>query len=116
MKICTRAATVAVEVECGGAGGASRRFSTPSQSARVRSVGATVAAANLVSRAAAPTPCYSDARQGPTSLLPGWASPIRTRVKGLMGRWAHWWRDQSNTRKSTTLSIDDFYLTAKEQV
>jgi hypothetical protein len=26
----------------------------------------------------------------------GWASPIRTRVKGPMGRWAHWWRDQSN--------------------
>jgi hypothetical protein len=35
--------------------------------------------------------------RGPTSLLTGWASPIRTRVKGPMGRWAHWWRDQSNT-------------------
>jgi hypothetical protein len=34
--------------------------------------------------------------RGPTSLLTGWASPIRTRVKGPMGRWAHWWRDQSN--------------------
>jgi hypothetical protein len=44
----------------------------------------------------APTPSYSVARQGPTSLLTGWASPIRTRVKGPMGRWAHWWRDQSN--------------------
>jgi hypothetical protein len=43
-----------------------------------------------------PTPSYSAARQGPTSLLTGWASPIRTRVKGPMGRWAHWWRDQSN--------------------
>jgi hypothetical protein len=46
----------------------------------------------------APTPSYSAARQGPTSLLTGWASPIRTRVKGPMGRWAHWWRDQSNKR------------------
>jgi hypothetical protein len=44
----------------------------------------------------APTPSYSAARQGPTSLLTDWASPIRTRVKGPMGRWAHWWRDQSN--------------------
>jgi hypothetical protein len=43
-----------------------------------------------------PTPSYSAAQQGPTSLLTGWTSPIRTRVKGLMGRWAHWWRDQSN--------------------
>jgi hypothetical protein len=39
VKICARAVTVGVEVECGGAGGASRRFSTPSRSARVRSVG-----------------------------------------------------------------------------
>jgi hypothetical protein len=44
----------------------------------------------------APTPSYSAARQGPTSLLTGWASPIRTRFKGPMGCWAHWWRDQSN--------------------
>jgi hypothetical protein len=44
----------------------------------------------------APTPSYSAARQGSTSLLTGWASPNRTRVKGPMGRWAHWWRDQSN--------------------
>jgi hypothetical protein len=48
VKICTLAATVGVEVECGGAGGASRHFSTPSGSARVRSVRFTVAAANLV--------------------------------------------------------------------
>jgi hypothetical protein len=34
--------------------------------------------------------------RGPTSLLTGWASPIRTRVKGPMGRWAYWRRDQSN--------------------
>jgi hypothetical protein len=34
--------------------------------------------------------------RGPTSLLTGWASPIRTQVKGPMGRRAHWWRDQSN--------------------
>jgi hypothetical protein len=33
----------------------------------------------------APTPSYSAARQGPTSLLTAWASPIRTRVKGPMG-------------------------------
>jgi hypothetical protein len=33
-----------------------------------------------------PTPSYSAARQGPTSLLMGWAFPIRTRVKGPMGR------------------------------
>jgi hypothetical protein len=50
-----------------------------------------------LSEPVAPTPSYSAARQGPTSLLMGWASPIRTRVKGPMGRWAHWWRDQSNT-------------------
>jgi hypothetical protein len=38
----------------------------------------------------APTPSYSAAQQGPTSPLTGWASPIRTRVKGPMSRWAHW--------------------------
>jgi hypothetical protein len=43
-----------------------------------------------------PLPLICAARQGPTSLLMGWAFPIRTRVKGPMGRWAHWWRDQSN--------------------
>jgi hypothetical protein len=48
VKICTLAATVGVEVECRGASGASRHFSTPSGSARVRSVGFTVHAANLV--------------------------------------------------------------------
>jgi hypothetical protein len=32
-----------------------------------------------------PTPSYSAVRQGPTSLLTGWASPIRMRVKGPMG-------------------------------
>jgi hypothetical protein len=41
----------------------------------------------------APTPSYSAARQGPTSLPTGWASLIRTRAKGPMGCW---WRDQSN--------------------
>jgi hypothetical protein len=45
----------------------------------------------------APTPSYSVARQGPNSILTGWASPNRTRVKGPIGCWAHWWRDQSNT-------------------
>jgi hypothetical protein len=34
---------------CGGVGETSRRFSTPSGSARARSVGFSVAAANLVS-------------------------------------------------------------------
>ena len=28
---------------------------------------------------------------GPPAVL-GWASPIRTRVKGPVGRWANWWR------------------------
>jgi hypothetical protein len=48
VKICTQAATVGVEVECGGASGASRHFSTPSRSARVRSEGITVVVVNLV--------------------------------------------------------------------
>jgi hypothetical protein len=43
-----------------------------------------------------PLPLIVLCDRGPTSLLTGWASPIRTRVKGPMGRWAHWWRDQSN--------------------
>jgi hypothetical protein len=48
VKICTLAATVGVKVECGDVGGASRHFSTPFGSARVKSVGFTVPAANLV--------------------------------------------------------------------
>ena len=35
---------------------------------------------------------HGAARQGPTSRLLGWASPIRTRVKSSVGRWANWWR------------------------
>ena len=59
---------------------------------RVRTVGI-VAATNLVSCAAVPTSSiYGTARQGATSHLLGWASPIRTQVKGPVGRWANWWR------------------------
>jgi len=43
----------------------------------------TVAVANLMSSAVVPTSSiYGTARRGPTSRLLGWASPIRTRVKG----------------------------------
>jgi hypothetical protein len=57
----------------------------------------------------APTPSYSAARQGPTSLLTGWAFPIRTRVKGPMGCWAHWWRDQSNILPLDLTYIFNFF-------
>jgi hypothetical protein len=76
--------------------GTSRHFSTPSGSARVRSVGLLWRRRTSYPEPVAPTPSYSVARQGPTSLLTGWASQIRTRVNGQMGRWAHCWRDQSN--------------------
>ena len=53
----------------------------------------TVAATNLVTWAAVPTSSiYGTARRGPTIHLLGWASPIRTRVKGPVRRWANWWR------------------------
>jgi hypothetical protein len=85
VKISARAATVGVEVECGGASGASYRFSTPSRSARVRSVGLLWRWRTSCPEPVAPTPSYSAARQGPTSLLTSWVSPIRTRIKG---QWA----------------------------
>ena len=68
---------------CGAVVAASRRFSAPSlDRIRVRTVGI-VAATNLVSSAVVPTSSiYGTARRGPTSRLLGWASPIRTRVKG----------------------------------
>ena len=49
--------------------------------------------ANLVSRATNPTSLFYMALRdgGPPAML-GWASPIRTRVKGPVGRWANWWR------------------------
>ena len=48
---------------------------------------------NLVFCAAVPTSSiYGTARRGPTSHLLGWASPIRTRAKGPVRRWANWWR------------------------
>jgi hypothetical protein len=68
----------------------------PSRSVRVRSGMLQWRRRTLWSEPVAPTPSYNAARQGSTGLPTGWASPIRTRVKGLMGRWAHWWRDQSN--------------------
>jgi hypothetical protein len=68
----------------------------PSRSARVLQWGLQWRWRTSLSEPVAPTPSYSAAQQGATSLLTGWASPIRTRVKGPMGRWAHWWRDQSN--------------------
>jgi len=77
-----------------GAGGDFPSLSAPPSLDRVRvwMVG-TVAAANLVSSAAVPTSSiYGTARRGPTSRLLGWASPIRTRVKGPVRRWANWWR------------------------
>ena len=78
---------------CGAVAAASRRFSAPSLDwIRVRTMGI-VAATNLVTSAAVPTSSiYSTARRGPTSHLLGWASPIRTRVKGPVRRWANWWR------------------------
>ena len=68
---------------CGAVVAASRRFSAPSlDRIRVRTVGI-VAATNLVSCAVVPTSSiYGTARRWPTSRLLGWASPIRTRVKG----------------------------------
>jgi hypothetical protein len=68
----------------------------PSGTVRVSAVGLQWRRRTSSSEPVVPTPSYSAARQGPTSLLMGWASPIRTRVKGPMGHWAHWWRDQSN--------------------
>jgi hypothetical protein len=68
----------------------------PSGTVRVSVVGLQWRRRTSSSEPVVPTPSYSAARQGPTSLLMGWASLIRTRVKGPMGRWAHWWRDQSN--------------------
>jgi hypothetical protein len=68
----------------------------PSRSVRVWSRGLQWRRRTSLVEPVAPTPSYSAARQGPTSLLTGWASPIRTRVKGPMGHWAYWWRYQSN--------------------
>ena len=78
---------------CGAVAAASRHFSAPSlDRIRVRTVGI-VAVTNLVTSAAVPTSSiYGTARRGPTSRLLGWASPIRTRVKGPVSRWANWWR------------------------
>jgi hypothetical protein len=47
---------------------------------------------------------------GPTSLLTGWASPIRTRFKGPMGRWAHWWRDQSDRSELWQADVRELQL------
>ena len=46
-----------------------------------------------MSRATNPTSLFYMALRdgGPPAVL-GWASPIRTRVKGPVGRWANWWR------------------------
>jgi hypothetical protein len=62
----------------------------PSRSARVLEWGLWWRRQTSWSEPVAPTPSYSVARQGPTNLLTGWASPIRTWVKIPMGRWAHW--------------------------
>jgi len=43
--------------------------------------GETVAATNPITEPLIPPPLYRAARRGPTSLILGWASPIRTRVK-----------------------------------
>ena len=67
-----------VAVRLTGLVAASRRFSASlSDRSRVRTMGI-VAATNLVSWAG---------RRGPTSLILGWASPIRTRVKVRPSRW-----------------------------
>ena len=42
--------------------------------------GETVAATNPITEPLIPPPLYRAARRGPTSLILGWASPIRTRV------------------------------------
>ena len=70
---------------CGAVAAASRRFSAPSlDRIRVRTVGI-VTATNLVTCTAIPTSSiYGTARRGPTNRLLGWASLIRTRVKGLV--------------------------------
>ena len=41
-----------------------------------------------------PVPILSlwDYAMGPTSLILGWALPIRSRVKGPVDRWVNWWR------------------------
>jgi hypothetical protein len=59
----------------------------PSGSVRVWSGGLQWRRRTSWSEPVAPTPSYSAARQEPTSLLTGWASPIWTWVKGPMGRW-----------------------------
>ena len=60
---------------------------------RVLDGGNTVAATNLITCVVVPTSSiYGTARRGPTSRLLSWASPIRTRVKGPVCRWANWWR------------------------
>src|SRR6185312_16300388 len=62
---------------------ASRRFSTSLSIGLGLGRWDTVATTNLVSCAVVPTSSiYGTARRGPTSRLLGWASPIRTRVKG----------------------------------
>jgi hypothetical protein len=101
VKICTRAVTVGVEVECGGAVEHPVSSARPSGSVRVCSGELQWRRQTSCLEPVAPTLSYSAGRQGPTSLLTGWASPIRTRIKAPMGRWVHWWRGQSNRQISS---------------
>ena len=78
-----------------GAGGGFPSLSAPPSLDRVRvwMVGTVVAAGEPRDQCRSPHLLYIyTARRGPTSHLLGWASPIRTRVKGPVRRWANWWR------------------------
>jgi hypothetical protein len=86
VKICTLAATVGVEVECRGAVVLPVTSALPLGWLGLGVWGLLCRRRTSLSEPVAPTPSYSVARQGPTSLLMGWASPIWMRVKGPMGR------------------------------
>ena len=44
-----------------------------------------------------PSCLYGATRWGPTSLILGWALPIRAWVKGPVDRWANWWRSTQHS-------------------
>ena len=46
---------------------------------------------------------------GPPAVL-GWAFPIRTRVKGPVGRWANWWRSIQHSPPWSHLILSTLYL------
>ena len=95
MKFCARSATRSAVA---GAGGASRRFSPSLIGSWLgfrwgKLVGGEPRALSCQS----PSCLYGATRWGPTSLILGWALPIRARVKGPVDRWANWWRSTQHS-------------------